>query len=79
MADHLSFEPLVRLEFKITNTLDVERENSLVTIRREEFPMPDLHEMWVTVVDPALHMGTNHIPELPPTFVDTIDPDWATR
>jgi len=53
-ADHLSFEPLVRLEFKVINPLDVERKNSLVTIRRDGFPLPDLHEMWVTVVDPSL-------------------------
>ncbi|MGW8315246.1 MAG: DUF4861 family protein, partial [Bacteroidales bacterium] len=52
--DKVSFEPLVRLEFKVVNPLDEERKNSLVVIPREGFPMPDLHEMWVTVVDPNL-------------------------
>jgi hypothetical protein len=48
------FKPLQRLEFTLTNTLDFDRENAPVTIRREDFPNPDLHEMWVTVVDPKL-------------------------
>jgi hypothetical protein len=52
--DQVSFEPLVRLEFEVMNPLDVERKNCLVVIDREDFPLPDLHEMWVTVVDPAL-------------------------
>lgn len=50
----VSFVPLERLEYKVINPLDMERKNSLVTISREGFPMPDLHEMWVTVVDPSL-------------------------
>lgn len=49
-----NFEPLKRLEFTLSNTLDFDRKNSPVVIRREDFPLPDLHEMWVTVVDPDL-------------------------
>lgn len=49
-----SFKPDERIEFVITNNLDVQREHCPVTITREQFPMIDLHEMWVTVVDPEL-------------------------
>jgi len=48
------FEPVQRLEFTLSNTLDFDRENAPIIIRRENFPVPDLHEMWVTVVDPGL-------------------------
>ncbi len=48
------FRPKQRLEFTITNDLDFDRENCSVSIKRENFPIPDLHEMWVTVVDPEL-------------------------
>lgn len=49
-----NFAPETRLEYTIVNTLDVDRENCPVVISREDFPMPDVHELWVTVVDPAL-------------------------
>jgi len=49
-----NFHPTQRLEFTISNTLDLDRENAPVIIKREDFPIPDLHEMWVTVVDPEL-------------------------
>ena len=49
-----NFHPTQRLEFTITNTLDFDRTNAPVVIKREDFPLPDVHEMWVTVVDPAL-------------------------
>jgi hypothetical protein len=49
-----NFKPGQRLEFTLSNTLDFDRKNNPVVIRREDFPLPDLHEMWVTVVDPAL-------------------------
>jgi len=49
-----NFRPAQRLEFTVSNTLDFDRENAPVVIRREDFPIPDLHEMWVTVVDPSL-------------------------
>ncbi len=48
------FEPLTRIEFTLVNELDMDRENCPVIIPRSGFPMPDLHDMWVTVVDPAL-------------------------
>jgi len=48
------FEPMTRLEFTLSNTLDFDRTNAPVTIKRENFPQPDVHEMWVTVVDPDL-------------------------
>jgi hypothetical protein len=48
------FKPKQRIEFTITNNLDFDRENCPVALKRENFPMPDLHEMWVTVVDPEL-------------------------
>lgn len=48
------FQPTQRLEFTLSNKLDIDRENAPVVIKREDFPDPDLHEMWVTVVDPEL-------------------------
>ncbi|HKK63750.1 MAG TPA: DUF4861 family protein [Bacteroidales bacterium] len=48
------FEPVTRIEFELVNTLDLERENCPVIIKRSEFPIKDVHEMWVTVVDPSL-------------------------
>ncbi|MFH0758391.1 MAG: DUF4861 family protein [Bacteroidota bacterium] len=50
----VKFEPGKRLVYSLKNTLDVERKNCPVVIHREEFPLPDIHEMWITVVDPAL-------------------------
>jgi hypothetical protein len=49
-----NFEPVERLEFTISNTLDIDRQNAPVVIRREDLPDPDLHEMRITVVDPEL-------------------------
>ncbi len=49
-----NFHPKQRLEFTISNKLEFDRENAPVVINREDFPIPDLHEMWVTVVDPEL-------------------------
>jgi hypothetical protein len=49
-----NFRPVERLEFTIVNTLDIDRVDAPVVIRRDEFPEPDVHEMWVTVVDPGL-------------------------
>ncbi len=48
------FEPAARLVYTLKNTLDVERKNHPVVISRDEFPMPDIHEMWITIVDPSL-------------------------
>jgi len=49
-----NYKPVERLEFTLKNTLDFDRVNAPVVIVREQFPNPNLHEMWVTVVDPAL-------------------------
>ena len=49
-----NFEPTRRLEFTVVNTLDFDRVNAPVVIKRTDFPVPDVHEMWVTVVDPEL-------------------------
>jgi hypothetical protein len=49
-----NFYPVTRLEYHIKNDLNFERINCPVIIPRESFPLPDLHEMWVTVVDPSL-------------------------
>lgn len=58
-ASMMKFVPAKRLVYKLKNSLDVERKNCPITIKRNEFPLPDIHEMWVTVVDPALpsYMG----------------------
>lgn len=58
-----SFAPQVRVECTVENTLDIDRENCPVIIRRADFPVPDLHEMWVTVVDPALPPAPAPTPE----------------
>ncbi|NNE45255.1 MAG: DUF4861 family protein, partial [Rhodothermales bacterium] len=49
-----NFRPVQRLEFTLSNSLDFDRQNASVVIRRADFPVPDVHEMWVTVVDPNL-------------------------
>jgi hypothetical protein len=49
-----NFHPTHRLQFTISNKLNFDRQNTPVVIKREDFPVPDLHEMWVTVVDPDL-------------------------
>ena len=46
------FTPEVRMEFTISNPMDFDRQHCQVIIKRENFPIPDIHEMWVTVVDP---------------------------
>ena len=49
-----NFHPTQRLEFTLSNKLDFDRENAAIVIKRDDFPVPDVHEMWVTVVDPEL-------------------------
>jgi len=49
-----TFKPKTRVEIVLKNTMDSERINCPVIIKRESFPLPDVHEMWVTVVDPGL-------------------------
>ncbi|MCE5249982.1 DUF4861 domain-containing protein [bacterium] len=48
------FAPAIRIEFRLVNTLNLDRANYPVVIKRSELPLQNLHEMWVTVVDPAL-------------------------
>lgn len=48
------FRPLERIEFTLTNPLDIDRVNCPIVISRVNFPKPDINEMWVTVVDPNL-------------------------
>ena len=59
-----SFAPALRIEYMVENTLSVDRENCPVIIPRNGFPMPDLHEMWVTVVDPQLSSSPEPSDEL---------------
>ena len=47
------FAPAQRLEFEVTNPTDLNRPNTPVIIKRENFPLADLHEMMITVVDPT--------------------------
>ncbi len=49
------FEPLQRLEIVVHNALDRARHNSPVTIRRDQLTaLPDVNELAITLVDPAL-------------------------
>lgn len=49
------FEPVQRLELIVHNPLDRERRNNPVVIRREQLTsLPDVHELALTLVDPAL-------------------------
>lgn len=48
------FRPTTRLAFDVVNELDEERVHVPVVIPREAFPVRDLHELDVTVVDPQL-------------------------
>lgn len=49
-----NFEPVQRVELIVHNRLDAERRMSPVTIRREQLTaLPDVHELAITLVDPA--------------------------
>jgi len=49
------FEPDRRVEILVRNPLDQARPNSPVVIRRDQLgALPDVHELAITVVDPAL-------------------------
>ncbi len=50
----LKFHPESRIVYALKNTLEIERKNCPVIIKRQDFPVPDIHEMWITVVDPKL-------------------------
>ena len=47
-----NFVPVTRVAYILENTLDIERTETPVIIPRDNFPIPDIHELWVTVVDP---------------------------
>ena len=47
------FAPQKRIEYRITNPLNRAVTNASVIIKRDNFPLPDLHEMVITIVDPA--------------------------
>ncbi len=49
-----------RVEIEVVNTLDFDRINCPVVITRDQFPVKNLHRMWVTVVDPSLQ--SNPVP-----------------
>ncbi|HEX9653068.1 MAG TPA: DUF4861 family protein [bacterium] len=53
-----NFAPAKRLAITIVNPLDIDRNDCPVIIFRQEFPVKKLHEMWVTVVDPAMPSKT---------------------
>ena len=57
------FKPAVRLVFELVNDLDIPRVNTPVIIRRDQMPIRDLHELEVTVVDPALPPAPAPTPE----------------
>jgi len=46
------FAPEKRIEYQITNPLNRRITNASVIIQRANFPLPDLHEMMITIVDP---------------------------
>lgn len=57
-----SFEPDKRVTFTVTNTLDIPRKDTPVTISRVAFPVFDYHELSITLVDPQLE------PRIEPTL-----------
>jgi hypothetical protein len=58
------FSPRFRIKYTIENTLNISRESCPVVITRDNFPLPDIHEMWVTVVDPLLEPAPEPSAEL---------------
>ena len=57
------FAPVERIVVTVSNPLDFDRPNCPVVIRHGEFPVRDLAEMLVTVVDPALPPAASPTPE----------------
>jgi hypothetical protein len=57
------FAPGERIEVTVSNPLAFDRPNCPVVIRRGEFPVADIAEMLVTVVDPALPPAAEPTPE----------------
>jgi len=56
-----NFKPEKRIEVHLENQLDIDRVNIPVIIKRDQMPVQDLHELWITVVDPA------HEPRIEPS------------
>nr|WP_294895121.1 DUF4861 family protein [uncultured Pedobacter sp.] len=59
-----NFLPEQRIEYTVVNDLDQARSNCPVIISRADFPIPDIAEMWVTIVDPSLPPSGDPSPEL---------------
>jgi hypothetical protein len=57
------FAPVERIAVRVSNPLAFDRPRCPVVIRRGDFPVPDLAEMLVTVVDPALPPAAEPTPE----------------
>lgn len=52
-----SFKPLERYEIILKNILEFDRKDCPVIITRDQMPVKDFHELWITIVDPALPPG----------------------
>ena len=48
------YAPKTRITITLVNTLDFDRKDCPIVITRSQMPIQNLHEMWVTVVDPGL-------------------------
>jgi hypothetical protein len=48
------FSPYARVKITLKNTLSFDRVNCPITITRDEFPVKNLGELWITVVDPSI-------------------------
>ena len=48
------FTPTVRVKVVVKNSLDFDRKTNPVIIPREDFPVPNISDFFVTVVDPSL-------------------------
>ena len=49
-----NFLPEERIEVTLTNTLDIDRPENPVVIRRDRLPLQNIPYEWITVVDPSL-------------------------
>lgn len=58
------FEPVQRVEIVLHNRLDRARQNTPVTVRRDQLTaLPDVHELAITLVDPSLPGRPEPTPE----------------
>lgn len=58
------FRPTIRIEINLINHLDFDRKNTPVIITREQMPIKDIHELWITVVDPSKRSRSSPSKEL---------------